>query len=323
MDEEAVRVQEIYLPTTALFCRRGSKTVISGQGVKVENFVLGGADLITIICGSPSGKSRTLNYAEETAKMTGASYRVYTASDWHIVPCRGCHQCFEKGRCVQNEKDDFPELLSDLRQSDGIIFASPVYAGTVTGQMKILIDRMSVLLHEMPLIGIPAVVLTTSSGNHLEETLGYLKQVMEWMGASVVAETAIRSGLDASGTCRRYLQAAGPDASGMCRRYQPEVGPETGEKDQEPFQALSLAAGALRLAMDNPDCLPVPDRLEAHFRHQNRRYKSQIPALEYFPNLFGEAAVWKAQGYDRCETIRDVIAMRAGKHEDLPGRPTR
>ena len=239
--------------------------------------------MITIICGSPSGKSRTLNYAEEIAKGTGLSYQVHAASDWNILPCRGCHQCFEKGRCIQSGKDDFPELLSDLCRSDGIIFASPVYAGTVTGQMKLLIDRMSVLLHEMPLIGIPSVLLTSSSGNHLKETLAYLKNVMEWMGSSVVPETAVRTGLNGSA------------------------------KNQELLQALRSAAEALRRAIDDPAVLPVSEGLESHFRHQNRRYQSLIPTLEFFPNLFGEAAVWKKQGYDRCESIRDVIAMKAKK----------
>lgn len=249
--------------------------------------------MITIVCGSPSGRSNTLKFAEEIARMTGKPYQVRSACGWQIFPCRGCHQCFEKGHCIQSGKDDLEDLIADLRQSEGIIFASPVYAGSVTGQMKILIDRMSVLLHEMPLIGIPSIVLTTSSGNHLEETLVYLRQVMEWMGSSVVAEAAVQ---------------IGSGSSGMCRLYEKESCKTLTEK--RPEQISEAAAEAFKQVMENPALLPVSESLAWYFRHQNRRYRSLIPTLEFFPGLFGEAAAWKEQGYDRCETIREVIAMK-------------
>lgn len=252
--------------------------------------------MITIVCGSPSKRSNTLKFAEEIARMTGMPYQVRTASDWQILPCRGCHQCFEKGHCIQNGKDDLEDLIADLRQSEGIIFASPVYAGSVTGQMKILIDRMSVLLHEMPLIGIPSIVLTTSSGNHLEETLVYLRRIMEWMGSSVVAEAAVK---------------VGSGSSGMCRRYEKESCETVTEK--APEQVTEAAAGAFKRVMEDPALLPVSESLAWYFRHQNRRYRSLIPTLKFLPGLFGEAAVWEEQGYDRCETIREVIAMKYAK----------
>ncbi len=56
-----------------------------------------------------------------------------------IAPCRGCFGCREEGRCVQH--DDMGPLLDDLRRCDGLLLASPVYMGSVSGQLKVWMDR--------------------------------------------------------------------------------------------------------------------------------------------------------------------------------------
>ena len=84
------------------------------------------------------------------------------------------------------EADDTGRILKNLKDSLAVIYVSPVYVGTVTGQMKLLIDRLAVQHHLLPLIGIPAVSVAVASSNHLKETVSYLTKSLEWMGASVV-----------------------------------------------------------------------------------------------------------------------------------------
>lgn len=56
-----------------------------------------------------------------------------------ILPCLACDQCRE-GDCVI--KDDFETIMSEVKQADLVIFATPVYFNGVSSIMKTFIDRM-------------------------------------------------------------------------------------------------------------------------------------------------------------------------------------
>lgn len=90
-------------------------------------------------------------------KWPGSRYllrvEILTADEWNIGACRSCSSCFQRGNCPSDRLDNMPEIKRKLLECDGLILASPVYAGTVSGDMKILIDRLSGWLHTMPLIG--------------------------------------------------------------------------------------------------------------------------------------------------------------------------
>lgn len=57
-----------------------------------------------------------------------------------IKPCDGCFSCTKTGNC--HIKDDMQEIYLKVRQSDAIIWATPVYFFGMAGQTKILIDRL-------------------------------------------------------------------------------------------------------------------------------------------------------------------------------------
>ena len=59
--------------------------------------------------------------------------------DTSIAPCDGCQGCIEKGTCVID--DDAQEMYRAMLESDGIIWATPVYFWSMTSQTKVLIDR--------------------------------------------------------------------------------------------------------------------------------------------------------------------------------------
>ena len=56
--------------------------------------------------------------------------------------CKGCLWCQQKGtgRCIQN--DDMTPIYDIIAEADAVIFASPIYFSTMTGQMKIFMDRL-------------------------------------------------------------------------------------------------------------------------------------------------------------------------------------
>ena len=79
-------------------------------------------------------------------EAAGASVTRCHIRDAKIRPCLGCNAC--KGAsytCVQ--KDDMPALVEALSDADGIVFASPIYFGYITGPAKVFIDRLYCLFN--------------------------------------------------------------------------------------------------------------------------------------------------------------------------------
>lgn len=60
----------------------------------------------------------------------------------NIKSCLGCDNCMRTHMgCVQ-KNDDMNQIYEDLSWADVIVFACPEFWGTITGQLKIVIDRM-------------------------------------------------------------------------------------------------------------------------------------------------------------------------------------
>jgi multimeric flavodoxin WrbA len=55
-----------------------------------------------------------------------------------LTPCDGCFAC-RQGGCVHD--DDMTPLYEQIRACDGLVLASPVYMGMISGQLKVLMDR--------------------------------------------------------------------------------------------------------------------------------------------------------------------------------------
>ena len=58
-----------------------------------------------------------------------------------ILPCKGCGQCSKGLKCSID--DDFNELISTLEDTEvaGMIIATPVYLGSMTGHCKAFLER--------------------------------------------------------------------------------------------------------------------------------------------------------------------------------------
>ena len=86
-----------------------------------------------------------LNVALEEAKEGGVFVDKISLKDKSIAPCDGCMGCTKTGKCVID--DDAQDIYSKMLESDGIIWATPVYFWSMTGQTKTLMDRTYALLY--------------------------------------------------------------------------------------------------------------------------------------------------------------------------------
>lgn len=102
--------------------------------------------MILGICGSPKKKGSTtlfaLKKALSAAEKTGVKTRLLKLADYKFSGCIDCGGCRSKLEC--SLKDDFSlKIFPILRDPEikGFIYASPVYFGGVTAQIKAFIDR--------------------------------------------------------------------------------------------------------------------------------------------------------------------------------------
>ena len=55
--------------------------------------------------------------------------------------CKGCLACGKTHRCIIN--DDTNAIVDKMEQADVIVWATPIYYYEMSGQMKVLIDRLN------------------------------------------------------------------------------------------------------------------------------------------------------------------------------------
>lgn len=104
------------------------------------------------IVGSPRKKGNTNYLVKEALKAAGklgVETELINMCDIEIEPCVACDICKSTGECAIY--DDVPNLLDKLADSQGVIFGSPVYFGSMTSQLKMLIDRSRPLRFEFKL----------------------------------------------------------------------------------------------------------------------------------------------------------------------------
>lgn len=99
---------------------------------------------ISIFSGSPrkTGNSSIIasKLEQEFTNLNNkVTCDIIKVSDLNIYPCTGCESCSNTSRCVI--QDDMLEIYKKVQLSDVIVFVSPIYFGSITGQLKILIDR--------------------------------------------------------------------------------------------------------------------------------------------------------------------------------------
>jgi len=94
------------------------------------------------ISGSPRADGNTFSLVKtalKSAEEAGAEVELINLGSLNIEPCVACDICKATGECAIY--DDMREIIEKLMECNGMIIGSPVYFGSVTSQLKMLIDR--------------------------------------------------------------------------------------------------------------------------------------------------------------------------------------
>jgi len=94
------------------------------------------------ICGSPrtgGNADLLLDKVLEGARSKGAKTEKITLNSLKFVPCQECQKMSDSGGCLI--KDDMQVVYKKIKSADAIVFASPVFFGSLSAQSKMMIDR--------------------------------------------------------------------------------------------------------------------------------------------------------------------------------------
>lgn len=103
---------------------------------------------IIAINGSPRKEGNTatlLNKALEGAASNGAKTEIIHLYDFTYKGCKSCFACKlingnSYGQCCIN--DEISPILKRIKNADAIILGSPIYLGSITGEMKSFMERL-------------------------------------------------------------------------------------------------------------------------------------------------------------------------------------
>jgi multimeric flavodoxin WrbA len=100
---------------------------------------------VTILQGSARKKgntARVLGWVEEELQNLGHEVDSIYLHPKNLKGCMGCGKCKEKPEptgCIQ--KDDMPDVMAKMIDSQLVIFSSPLYFWGFSAQIKAVIDR--------------------------------------------------------------------------------------------------------------------------------------------------------------------------------------
>jgi len=150
---------------------------------------------IAIINGSPRKNGATftvLNYFNETLKEMDADINIEVINliDYNLKYCMGCQLCYS-GKCVIKD-DNIDEIQSILKNCDGLIWGSPVYAANITGVMRNFYDRVNMLMMQL-LYRKPCINIVTYENGMAGKVQRILKEMENFAGGYNVKSMAIKN----------------------------------------------------------------------------------------------------------------------------------
>jgi len=131
-----------------------------------------------VLHGSPraGGNSDTLagRFLAGLAEAGEHEVRHFQLNGMSISGCQGCEKCLRGLPRYCAVEDDMQQVYEAFRAADIVVFATPMYWGYMTGQMKLAVDRMEAVTRFFP--GKTFVVLMTYR-HHCESTAAFFKRV--------------------------------------------------------------------------------------------------------------------------------------------------
>ena len=145
---------------------------------------------ILILNGSPRKQGKTASLVKaftEGAQKTGNEVREMYIDGMRIRSCKACEACSRNGGFC-SQKDDMEQIYEAYLWADVIMFASPMYWGTISGQLKVVVDRLYAIQNRIGYDDISkqyketAFIMTARAGFYQQalDFYGIFTNIMGW-----------------------------------------------------------------------------------------------------------------------------------------------
>lgn len=123
---------------------------------------------ILILNGSPRINGNTkkmINDFTENVDILRNKVTTIDVFQKKVNDCIACEYCHSKetGKCLQ--KDDMQEIYKEMKNTDMLILASPIYYHGITGKLKCVIDRFYSILYPTNTTSIRKIAMFLASGD--------------------------------------------------------------------------------------------------------------------------------------------------------------
>ena len=113
------------------------------------------------------------------AKEKGNEVTKICLKNQKLLFCCGCLSCQKNGRCFQ---DDFVNgVLDVIQEADILVFATPIYYYSVSGQLKTFLDRLNPLYVRKNSFK-EIYLIATSAEKEKSAMDGAIKEIENWAG---------------------------------------------------------------------------------------------------------------------------------------------
>ena len=141
---------------------------------------------ITVLNGSPRVNRNTSALVEsfkKGAESAGHEVDVLQVGIMKISGCTACEYCHGSGNGTCAIKDDMQKVYDSLKTAKLVVFASPVYYWSFTGQLQSTITRFYAI-GKPPKATKYALLLSSSSPNVYNAIISQYKDTIAYLGGT-------------------------------------------------------------------------------------------------------------------------------------------
>ena len=181
----------------------GLSIIIKTEKANIKNkelFLLNKRVFILSSRPRKGGNSETLAAAfARGAREAGNQVETVYLREKQYGFCKGCFACLKLGHCVI--RDDAVEIAARMHDADVLVFVTPVYYYSVSGQLKTMLDRANPL-YDTDYAFTKAYLLATAAEDEQETVEGTVKAVQGWVDCfprCELADTVFAGGVNEVG----------------------------------------------------------------------------------------------------------------------------
>lgn len=134
-----------------------------------------------IINGSPRKKNTWKIVKQAQTNLNGEYEEIHLYQE-NIPPCTGCMKCMEEGEEKCPHHSQIKPIIEKIKNTDGLIISTPVFAMNVTSLLKNLIDHTAYIYHRPEFFDKKALIIVSTAGAGHKKVAKYIDETLRHWG---------------------------------------------------------------------------------------------------------------------------------------------